>query len=257
VKFLLILLIVMAMAFVIAGCSSTENIGPKIINLDPLEFSKVISDKDVFVVDVHTPEQEHIRGTDAVIAYNELEGSSKLPSDKNTPIAVYCRSGSMSSEATQTLKDRGYTQIYNLVGGAKAWKAEGMEFDEIESSNKRVEVQVFKSPNCGCCIEYVAELKERDFSVVTVKTLDMVSVKVEHGVPKSMESCHTAIIEGYFVEGHVPIEAVDKLLTERPDIDGIAMPGMPSGSPGMPGNQREPFVVYSVTDGEVSEFIRT
>ena len=70
-----------------------------------------------------------------------------------------------------------------------------------------------------------------------------------------MESCHTAIFGDYFVEGHVPIEAVNKLLEEKPDIDGIALPEMPSGSPGMPGPKLEPFKIYSIKDGQASEFL--
>ena len=64
-----------------------------------------------------------------------------------------------------------------------------------------------------------------------------------------MQSCHTTVIGKYFVEGHMPFEAINKLLSENPDISGIALPGMPSGSPGMPGPQAEPFMVYSIKDG--------
>jgi len=71
-----------------------------------------------------------------------------------------------------------------------------------------------------------------------------------------MQSCHTTEIGDYFVEGHVPIEAIDKLLAEKPDIDGITLPDMPAGSPGMPGVKREEFVIYSLKDGESSEFMR-
>ena len=83
------------------------------------------------------------------------------------------------------------------------------------------------------------------------------SFKKEHEIPSELESCHTTIIGGYFVEGHIPLEAVEKLLKEKPDIKGIAMPGMPSGSPGMPGAKKGDFVVYKVNnDGSYDEFMR-
>ena len=84
----------------------------------------------------------------------------------------------------------------------------------------------------------------------------MGAIKERYGVPRNLESCHTEIIGGYFVEGHMPIEAIEKLLSERPDIRGIALPGMPSGSPGMPGPKTEPWTIYAVNkDGSVGEFM--
>ena len=70
-----------------------------------------------------------------------------------------------------------------------------------------------------------------------------------------MQSCHTTIIDKYFVEGHVPLEAINKLLKERPDIDGLALPGMPIGTPGMPGDKEEPYVIYQLVDGNFSVFM--
>ena len=70
-----------------------------------------------------------------------------------------------------------------------------------------------------------------------------------------MKSCHTAIVETYFVEGHIPVEAIKKLITEKPNIDGIALPGMPAGSPGMPGENAKPIKIYAISDGVVSEFM--
>ena len=84
----------------------------------------------------------------------------------------------------------------------------------------------------------------------------MNSIKEKYNIPYNMQSCHTTEIGDYFVEGHVPIEAVNKLLAEKPDIDGITLPDMPSGSPGMPGPKREEFIIYSLKDGEAEEFMR-
>lgn len=119
-----------------------------------------------------------------------------------------------------------------------------------------IDIVVYKSASCGCCGNYIPYLKAKGFDVETIVVKDVYTIKAEYGVPDGMESCHTTIIEGYFIEGHVPLEAIDKLLTERPDIDGISLPNMPSGSPGMPGTKARDFLIFSITDGETSEFMR-
>ena len=116
-------------------------------------------------------------------------------------------------------------------------------------------ITVYKSASCGCCSGYVAELKRQGFNVETVLREDMFSIKNQYNIPKNMESCHTSVIGNYFIEGHVPIEAVNMLLESKPEIDGIALPNMPAGSPGMPGFKSEPFKIYALTNGEVSEFM--
>ncbi len=80
-------------------------------------------------------------------------------------------------------------------------------------------------------------------------------VKDDFDIPEEMRSCHTSVIGEYYVEGHVPVEAIWKLLREQPEIDGIALPGMPDGSPGMPGKKEQPFIIYSIADGKVEEFV--
>ena len=120
------------------------------------------------------------------------------------------------------------------------------------------EIKIYKSTSCGCCDVYLNYFKNRGNSKVQdVNLQDIDGLKRQYGVPEAMKSCHTTIIGDYFVEGHIPLEAVEKLLNERPDIKGIAMPGMPSGSPGMPGYKQENFVVYQVAKGgSISEFMR-
>ncbi len=83
----------------------------------------------------------------------------------------------------------------------------------------------------------------------------MSAIKSKYKIPQGMESCHTAVIAGYFVEGHVPMEAIEKLLSEKPDIDGIALPGMPQGSLGMSGTKTAVFKIYALSAGTVSEFM--
>lgn len=108
---------------------------------------------------------------------------------------------------------------------------------------------VYKSPNCGCCSVYASYLNNQDGYDVETKNLDdMTSIKTELGVPQELGSCHTMEIGGYVIEGHIPEAAVEKLLSEQPDIKGIGMPGMPAGSPGMPGPKTEDFVVYEITN---------
>lgn len=115
-------------------------------------------------------------------------------------------------------------------------------------------VEVYKSPTCDCCHQWEGYMREHGYTVRSVPVDDMTAVKVEHGIPQEAWSCHTALIAGYVVEGHVPVEAVEDLLARRPDIDGIALPGMPPGSPGMPGVKEAPFQVLAIRDGTLSPF---
>ena len=115
-------------------------------------------------------------------------------------------------------------------------------------------IEVYKSPTCSCCHEWEAYLRGLGYTVKSVPTDDMAAVKAQYGPPQDTWSCHTAVIAGYAVEGHVPVEAIEDLLAERPAIDGIALPGMPPGSPGMPGVKEGPFEVLAVKDGVASPF---
>jgi hypothetical protein len=94
-------------------------------------------------------------------------------------------------------------------------------------------VVVYKSPTCGCCTEWVAHLRRHGFSVKTEDLLDLQPIKARHGVPAELQSCHTALVGPYVVEGHVPADLIARLLRERPPVAGLAVPGMPVGSPGM------------------------
>jgi hypothetical protein len=115
------------------------------------------------------------------------------------------------------------------------------------SENKSIVATVYKSPNCGCCGVYASYMKKEGYNIDTKNVQDMSSIKRELGVPYELESCHTMEIGRYVVEGHIPEAAIQKLLAEKPDIKGIGMPGMPSGSPGMPGPKTEDFVIYEIT----------
>jgi hypothetical protein len=116
-------------------------------------------------------------------------------------------------------------------------------------------VEVFKTSSCGCCYGYVLFLEEEKFKVKKTDMRSLHSIKKKYNIPLEMQSCHTTILGKYFIEGHVPIEAINKLLKEQPDIDGIALPGMPIGTPGMPGKKEEPYIIYQLVDGKSSVFM--
>ncbi len=103
---------------------------------------------------------------------------------------------------------------------------------------------VYKDPQCGCCNGYIAHLRHNGFEVEAVNLDNMSPLKRMAGVPERLESCHTMVIDGYVVEGHVPLAAIDRMLREKPAIKGIALPGMPAGSPGMGGRKEKPFAIY-------------
>lgn len=115
-------------------------------------------------------------------------------------------------------------------------------------------VTVYKSPTCGCCVQYVAMLKKNGYDVEVKERTDMHTIKDEYGISREMESCHTSLFGDYIVEGHVPLAMVEKLLYEKPDIRGIALPDMPAGSPGMPGKKRGPFTIYSLLENGTDIF---
>ena len=94
------------------------------------ELNQVMQKEDIVLIDVHTPEQQHIKGTDLVIPYNEIEKYQvKLPKDKNTAIYLYCQGGPMGEAAAKSLYELGYRNLYNLEGGAKAWRKAGLDFE--------------------------------------------------------------------------------------------------------------------------------
>jgi len=95
------------------------------------------------------------------------------------------------------------------------------------------EITVYKSPTCGCCSSWVDHLRESGFRVKTVDTTDLGKVKAAAGVTPEIASCHTAVVDGYLIEGHVPPEDIRRLLKEHPQVKGLAVPGMPAGAPGM------------------------
>ncbi|MAR08146.1 MAG: hypothetical protein CL862_13765 [Cyanobium sp. NAT70] len=101
------------------------------------------------------------------------------------------------------------------------------------SNNKGPVIHLYREASCSCCTKWGQEMSSNGFRVVDHIENNMQALKELEGVPNSLRSCHTAFVGGYFIEGHVPVESINKLLSDMPNIDGLAVPGMPMGSPGM------------------------
>ncbi|MBI2735960.1 MAG: DUF411 domain-containing protein [Rhodospirillales bacterium] len=119
---------------------------------------------------------------------------------------------------------------------------------------------MYKPLQCGCCDEYAKYLEQRGFKVKVESLADrpLETVKRMATVPERLYGCHTLAVDGYTIEGLVPIAAVNKLLTEKPKIAGISLPGMPVGAPGMPGRKASPLIIYEIPQGPAApkEFAR-
>lgn len=138
--------------------------------------------------------------------------------------------------------------------------SQGIASDSIEQITsvpiKRNAV-VYRSSTCGCCLGYIAALEKQGFAVEvqSLEERDMDLIKKQYAIPLDKQSCHTTVIGDYFIEGHVPLEAIEKLLAEKPKIDGIGLPGMPIGTPGMPGVKQVPYEIYQKSENNFSEFM--
>ena len=127
-----------------------------------------------------------------------------------------------------------------------------------QEKSAQPQITVFKSPTCGCCKLWVDHLRKHAFIVTTKDTSDLAPIKSSAGVPAAHRSCHTAFVNGYVIEGHVPAEDIKRLLAEKPNVAGLAVGGMPIGSPGMEvGNRKEPYDVVAFTrDGNTRVFAK-
>ena len=118
-------------------------------------------------------------------------------------------------------------------------------------------IEVWKSPDCGCCANWIDHLRAAGFSVRARNVPDVDAARAANGVPRSLGSCHTARVGGYAIEGHVPAAEIKRLLKERPAGAGLAVPGMPLGAPGMEGGRAQPYeVLLFRSDGSARSFAR-
>ncbi len=135
--------------------------------------------------------------------------------------------------------------VLALIAGAAGWM-----LHTPEAAAEPATITVYKSPTCGCCGKWIDHAESYGFTVVTrdISWEELDRMSDEHHVPRTLRSCHLSLVEGYVVEGHVPADVIRKLLRERPAVAGIAVPGMPIGSPGMEqGSRREPYSVVAFT----------
>ncbi len=127
--------------------------------------------------------------------------------------------------------------------------------NQVFADNALPEITVYKTPTCGCCGKWVSHLESNGFKVNAINQNDLSSLKQQLGIAPSLQACHTAKIGNYFVEGHVPASDIKKMLATKPDIQGITVPGMPMGSPGMEGARKDNYDVLAINkDASVTVF---
>ena len=138
------------------------------------------------------------------------------------------------------------------AAGASALAVGSRQWLTANDGPRRVageEITVYKSPSCECCHRWVSHLRAAGFHVTTRNVSDVTPVKRQYGVPAELASCHTGVIAGFAVEGHVPADLIRRLVAERPAVAGLAVPGMPAGSPGMEGGRADRYEVLTFTRG--------
>jgi len=131
------------------------------------------------------------------------------------------------------------------ASAARALAAEPAPRSAAQPTTPR-DMVIYKDPNCGCCTEWVRHVQKAGFVVTVRDTADMDSVKASFGVTSALASCHTARIGTYTIEGHVPADLIQKLLSEKPVARGLTVPGMPMGSPGMEGDHKDAYDVLLI-----------
>ncbi len=140
-----------------------------------------------------------------------------------------------------------------VVAIGEVWYLSGNNETETAIQAQQAEVVMYKNPGCQCCDKWAAYMEASGFSVAIKPTPHLYEIKKEQNIPLQAASCHTALIEGYVVEGHVPVEDIKRLLKEQPDAVGLAVPGMPQGAPGMPSPNPQPYKVLLIgNDGSLS-----
>ena len=146
------------------------------------------------------------------------------------------------------LNRRALTRV--LFDGAAAAAVVGGAIGGIrliaEPAPARGDVTLYQNPQCGCCEGYADYLHDNGFKVKAVSTNDLTVMGQKYGIPDDLQPCHISLIGGYVVGGHIPMEVIDRLLSEQPKIVGISLPGMPQGTPGMPGNKPRPLGIYEI-----------
>ncbi len=144
-----------------------------------------------------------------------------------------------NSVVAQTLYNQENNQTLPL---ASVW-----DKPSTTSYNGNTKMTVYRSPNCGCCGGWITHLKKHGFEITDIKTEDMETVKQNNNLPEELASCHTAVIDGYVFEGHIPADDIKRFLTQKPEnLNGLTVPAMPIGTPGMESDEtKQPFAVVA------------
>lgn len=143
------------------------------------------------------------------------------------------------------------TMVCSNVGNINADEAQKALANKVDL----ISITVYRSPTCGCCGQWVEHLKANAFDVKDIITNEINQVKERLGVPSELASCHTAVVDDYFIEGHVPADDIARLINLKPAVRGVAVPGMPLGTPGMEaGSVKDDFDVYAVEGKIVKVF---
>ena len=151
---------------------------------------------------------------------------------------------------------RSFSRREFLARGAAA-AATASAIPSLLSAQAAPAMMVYKYPNCGCCKTWVTLMRNAGFEISARDTADMPAIKQRYKVPEALGSCHTALVGGYVVEGHVPADLITRLLKEKPKVLGLAVPGMPIGSPGMEGGTKEAYDVLTFdAAGKTTVFAR-
>ena len=150
--------------------------------------------------------------------------------------------------------------LFVLVGGGLGAALAACANDEPDTTPvaqpaQGTQATMYRQEGCSCCVTHADYLRENGFAVDLKTVDDLQPIRERYGVPEAGVGCHTAVIDGYVVEGHVPVEAIERMLSERPRIDGIAVVGMPTNSPGMGEPNGEPLQVLSIRDGHVADYM--
>jgi len=177
-----------------------------------------------------------------------------LDRDNTIAYVTNLKDDSLSVIDTTTAKEIMRIKVGKEPNGVSIWS--GKQGLAPALMLEGAKITVYKSPTCGCCGNYIAELRRHgaEVTVEDVSDAALTDKKRDLGIRDELHSCHTSIMDGYVIEGHVPVEAVAKLGTEKPEITGIALPGMPAGSPGMSGIKQEPFAVQTLAGGIYGNF---
>jgi hypothetical protein len=134
--------------------------------------------------------------------------------------------------------------------------AVGSAFKLVNPPPPPIAITVWKSPTCGCCAKWIDHLNANGFKVTTRNLDDVTPIKNQNHVPENLRSCHTAVVNGYVIEGHVPAADIQHLLRDHPKVVGLAVPGMVTGSPGMEGGTAQAYDVVSFGDGKTAVYAK-